>query len=245
MRTIGSTIFAIAVLFGTRASGQDMILAGQLRQLQVQHSEFVLIDVRASDDFQRQRIVGAVNLQEDRLSSAAWPQGEALIVYCGDARCPLSHAAAKKLMASGYQSVKVLYGGIVEWQRKGYPVEPRNADVLPEGADPRGTDAAGISPKDIWGKMQRHESVIIIDLRPVQEFTAGHLQGALNSPLEQLSTDSFVKGANIVVYDRLPDRSRKGVALLTGAGLSACMLSGGIAVWVRLGYPLVVGAKSN
>lgn len=80
---------------------QELVLAEKLRQLQADKDSFTLIDVRDAGDFQKRHIEGALNLSKDKINPADLPKGGRVTLYCGDARCPLSHAAAKTLIASG------------------------------------------------------------------------------------------------------------------------------------------------
>lgn len=237
--TIASVFIVFPVLAAATAFGQELVLAENLRQLQVDKGSFTLIDVRDPNDFQRHHIEGAINIPKDNIGTNDLPKGGRIILYCGDARCPLSHAAAKTLMTSGVEKVGVLYGGIDQWEKRGYPVSP----VSVANSKPQGDIEVG----ELQARLQVSAKIIIVDVRPIQDFAAGHLPGALSIPLEKLSAaiKTLGKASEIVVYDRLSQRSKAASQRLAEAGLTARTLSGGIGAWAMKGYPLEAGSQKG
>lgn len=245
MKVLSGLLLATASFLGSSGICQEMILAGQL---QAQKSSATLIDVRTSTDFQRQHIDGAVNIPKDTLSSVGFSKDALLVVYCNDVRCPLSHEAAKTLVTLGFRNVKVLYGGIAEWRKQGLTTVPLDGEISDARiGNTRASTPVELAPIELWNRLQRHDKMIILDLRPAREFSAGHLPGATSAPLEQLAdaTPSLSKTTEIVVYDRLPERSCIGAKQLTDTGFTAHALSGGVALWARSGYPLNVGMSGK
>jgi len=78
----------------------------------------VLIDVRQPEAFDADHIPGAVNipLAEIRRHDSRLAQAKTLVVYSKGWRDRLSLAAAKKLVALGYQNVRDYRGGLEDWQ---------------------------------------------------------------------------------------------------------------------------------
>jgi rhodanese-related sulfurtransferase len=246
MKASAACLFLAPLIFGAHAAGQQMVLADQLNLLQVSSSAFVLIDARPSIDFQHQHIDGALSIPPGDSLKTSWPKEQLLVIYCGDARCPLSHEAARRFVANGYQNVKILYGGFDEWRHKGYPVVPSDAAIQTDGGNHNEAVAENIRPIELTRQMKvLHNAVIILDLRSAQEFMAGHLPGALSIPLERLTPSAFANDKKVVVYDRLPERSLIGARMLMNAGVSAKVLLGGVAVWSQSGYPLIVGISGS
>ena len=229
-------VIMFPALAAATAYGQELVLTEKLRKLQADKDSFTLVDVRDTDEFQRRHIDGAINLPKDTIRADNLPKGVKIILYCGDARCSLSHAAAKTLMAAGVENVGVLYGGIAQWEKSGYPVSPASA----ENAKPQGDIDAG----ELQARMQESGAIVVVDVRPAKEFGAGHLPSTLSIPLEKLSkaVKTLRKSSEIVLYDRLPQRSKTAVRQLAEAGLAARSLSGGIGAWAMKGYPLEAGA---
>jgi len=83
--------------------------------------------------------------------------------------------------------------------------------------------------------------VTVLDVRPVEEFKAGHLPGAMNIPISQLKTklDEFDKSKEIVAYCRGPHcvLAFDAVEQLRAKGIKARRLDGGYPEWKLKGLP--------
>ena len=90
--------------------------------------------------------------------------------------------------------------------------------------------------------------VRLVDLRPVEEFEAGHLPGAQSVPLETLTATQLLRlkasfgDDEIVSYCRGPwcVAAREGVAKLARAGLAVKRLPAGVTEWRAQGLRLAV-----
>ena len=90
--------------------------------------------------------------------------------------------------------------------------------------------------------------VRIIDVRPVEEFRAGHIPGAVSFPLAQLKRRmaELPKGEDIVAYCRGPYcvLAVEAVERLRAKGYRALRLEAGIPDWRALGHPVVSGDET-
>ena len=89
--------------------------------------------------------------------------------------------------------------------------------------------------------------VVVIDVRPAEEFESGHLPGALSIPMAELEgrLESLPRGKPVVAfcrgpYCRLADRA---VDLLRHAGFEALRCADGIMEWRAAGQPLERAAE--
>lgn len=84
--------------------------------------------------------------------------------------------------------------------------------------------------------------VTVLDVRPPEEFAAGHLPGAVNIPVRELEKrlKELPKGKEVVAYCRGPYclMSYDAVALLRKKGLRARRLEAGLPEWRLAGFPL-------
>lgn len=84
--------------------------------------------------------------------------------------------------------------------------------------------------------------VIVLDVRPPEEYESGHLPGAINIPLKELEKrlDELDAGQEIVAYCRGPHcvLAFDAVAKLREKGLSAKRLEGGFPEWELEGLPV-------
>ena len=87
--------------------------------------------------------------------------------------------------------------------------------------------------------------VTVLDVRPEDEFSLGHLPGALNIPLRHLEArlGEMNPAHEIVAYCRGPYcvLSYEAVAQLRARGLNARRLEDGLPEWRAAGLPVVVG----
>jgi rhodanese-related sulfurtransferase len=108
---------------------------------------------------------------------------------------------------------------------------------------------AGIEPlsrAELVDRAQRGE-VVILDVRPAEEFAAGHIPGAVSAPLGELDriVSRLAKRKEIVAYCRGPYcvLAPQAVELLRRRGLRARRLADGMPEWRRAGLPVAVGEE--
>ena len=89
--------------------------------VEIQDSDYTLIDVRTQDEFDLGYIDGAINLdfysetfQNDILSL---PKNETIVLYCRTNN--RSSKTANILKENGFKEISVLEGGITEWVKNG------------------------------------------------------------------------------------------------------------------------------
>jgi cytochrome c oxidase cbb3-type subunit 3/ubiquinol-cytochrome c reductase cytochrome c subunit len=86
-------------------------------------AKLAILDARASSDYLREHIEGAVSVPfyDAERYVPDLPQDTWLIAYCG---CPHAESGklAKHLVDKGFKKVTVLDEGLGVWKRKGYPV---------------------------------------------------------------------------------------------------------------------------
>ena len=91
----------------------------------------------------------------------------------------------------------------------------------------------------------RDGSVTVLDVRPRDEFRAGHIPGARSIPVVELKRRlaELPKGREVVAYCRGPYcvYSYDAVAILRGAGRRARRLEEGLPEWREAGFPIEEG----
>jgi rhodanese-related sulfurtransferase len=196
-------------------------------------ADLTIIDVRPPDAYTQSHIQGAINALASSVQRAGLPRSNRIVVYCIEAECPLSTGAANSLIADGYPRVELLSGGFTEWIKKGYPVQTAANTFKVELKHAR-TEAKDALTQISGG------TLLPLDVRSAAEFSAGHVPHARSVPLERLDADMvrLPKGVQMLVYDRVPDRSRKALEKLTAAGFKVSELSGGLSAWVTRKLPL-------
>ncbi|MGZ6825307.1 MAG: ArsR/SmtB family transcription factor [Mycobacteriales bacterium] len=92
----------------------------------------------------------------------------------------------------------------------------------------------------------RDGEVVLLDVRPEAEFAAGHIQGAVSVPVDDLPrrVRALPKDASVVAYCRGPYcvYADDAVRALRRRGFRAARLEDGYPEWARAGLPVVRGA---
>jgi rhodanese-related sulfurtransferase len=93
----------------------------------------------------------------------------------------------------------------------------------------------------------RSGEAILIDVRPHEEYVAGHIPGALSIPVEDLASrlKELAKDREVVAYCRGPYcmLSADAVGLLARRGYRARRLEDGVLEWRAAGLKVVTGEK--
>ncbi len=102
-------------------------------------------------------------------------------------------------------------------------------------------DGESVITRDGLASRLGKKGLIVLDVRPREEFESGHLPGAVSAPLEELTEHlpRLPKDAQIVVYCRGPycAYSHAAVVLLRQRGFRASRLEDGLPEWEAAGYP--------
>lgn len=114
-------------------------------------SKVLVIDVRNDEAYAEGHLPMSISMPLAKLPGriAALPKDRTIVAYCGDITCQLSTRGALALAEMGFK-VQHLVGGILEWSRKGYPVE------ISRSAEPDQTIVSDRSEPELQ-EVQEHE----------------------------------------------------------------------------------------
>jgi rhodanese-related sulfurtransferase/predicted transcriptional regulator len=163
--------------------------------------------------------------------------------------------ASKQSVANASQHLQALHAaGLVSREREGNKVRyelagedvlklwltlrdtsaERLAEVERSARDFLGEEVEGIDRTELLKRMRRRE-VVVIDVRPEDEYEAGHIEGARSIPIEELKErlDELPKGHEGIAYCRGPFcvMANQAVRQLRDAGRSARRLDEGWPEW--------------
>ena len=89
-----------------------------------------------------------------------------------------------------------------------------------------------ISMSEGLARMESDENYILLDVRRVDEFEAGHIPGAVNLPNEEIGTEEIPslpdKAQTIYIYCRSGNRSKQAADKLLALGYTNLIEFGGI-----------------
>ncbi len=98
-----------------------------------------------------------------------------------------------------------------------------------------------LTAEELVAKLQK-KNLTLLDVRPKEEFTAGHLPDAINIPLEEIEEkmSDIVKDKEVIVYCRGPYciLAYEAVAKLRNEGITAYRLKDGFPEWKKQGLPI-------
>ena len=132
--TINSTVFAggktVPQIIGEAKSQTTEVTVEGVKKDMIAGRNFVLLDVRTSEEFKAGHLPKAVNISRGTLEfmiGKHYPLKDVeIVLYCRtDARAAL---CAKTLSDMGYTNVKNLKGAFKAWGEAGYPIYNRHGE---------------------------------------------------------------------------------------------------------------------
>lgn len=118
------------------------------------------------------------------------------------------------------------------------------------GSKREGPPYKKLSPPIAYEMMRDNPELLVIDLRPPQEFNGetGHLRRAYNIPLERLPFRLLEIGAfrddTILIYCKNDGCGEKGAGILFSSGFeNVVLMEGGIDKWIQDGFKTVLPAS--
>ncbi|WP_234554965.1 rhodanese-like domain-containing protein [Thermus caliditerrae] len=111
--------------------------------------------------------------------------------------------------------------------------------VLLAACGPKGS-YQNVGPEELYRALE--SGAVVVDVRTPQEFAAGHVPGAINLPVEAITSwaDQVPKDKPVYLYCRSGNRSRQAAEYLKKKGYTNLYnVEGGVLAIERAGYSLV------
>ncbi len=112
--------------------------------------------------------------------------------------------------------------------------------------DPDGLEGVDVETLD---QRVREGSVIVLDVRPPDEYAAGHIPGAISLPIPELEERlrELPRDREIVAYCRGPYClfSRQAVERLRSHGFRAYRMEAGVVEWEERGFPVAAASRGG
>ncbi len=103
----------IIVLLLTACGEQRYQVIDTNEAISIINNGAVLIDVRTTEEYNREHIPSAVNIPLDQINTVAYPKDTTIIVYCQAGT--RSRQAVETLANMGYTTLYELDGGLLNW----------------------------------------------------------------------------------------------------------------------------------
>jgi rhodanese-related sulfurtransferase len=117
----------------------------------------------------------------------------------------------------------------------GEPAAPAAAPVSAPVGSARDIDTAALATALEAG-------VVLLDVRTVEEFAGGHITGALNVPVGDLSARmgelEGYRGQELAIICHSGGRSARAASQLSAAGFTVANVLGGMSTWQSQGRPV-------
>jgi len=208
------------------------------------------IDVRERGEFARAQIAGTSPVNrgalELRLPVMVPDRRVPVVVCCDDGR--RSALSAGTLASMGYTDIRILTGGIDEWQRQGLPVrsgwgvhgKEYGERVAHDG------DVTHLSAVELARRRQAGEDVVVVDVRSREEYLRGHVPDTYHIPGGNLLLDAprlpLREETTLVVSCAGRTRGILGAQLLHDNGFTnVYALENGVMGWFLAGGDIATG----
>jgi rhodanese-related sulfurtransferase len=109
-----------------------------------------------------------------------------------------------------------------------------------------GDDIEELTKEELWQRLQRNDKLVVLDVRPQEEYEAGHIPGAVSIPLDELHkrVKELPKSKQIVAYCRGPlcALAPEAARYLKTKGYKVKRLVEGAPDWKAAGLPVDEGS---
>ena len=105
-----------------------------------------------------------------------------------------------------------------------------------------GGNVEELTKEELWRRIKRKDKLVVLDVRPREEYAAGHLPGAVSIPLDELEerVKELPKSKQVVAYCRGPlcALAPEAARFLKSRGYKVKRLAEGAPDWEAAGLPL-------
>ncbi len=198
--------------------------------MSVLQSRGMVVDTRTSDEYGRGSIPGTINIPNTRAfptwAGSLLPYDRELYLIVPEPDDPMFEELVRTLAGIGIDRVAGYFGSEVlgHWRKSGGELQ-----TIPM-----------VTLEQLTTRSRNGE--VLLDVRGVGEWDAGHVPGSLNLPVAQLEArlDEIPRGLPLIVHCQTGARAAIAASLLRAQGFEDVRLfRGGFAEWRAAGQPVV------
>jgi rhodanese-related sulfurtransferase len=101
----------------------NLISREELKEKLTKKEDIKLVFVLGAWQYQAKHIPGSLHLDTVEAALSTLRPDDEIIVYCSNEFCPASVSVYNFLVDAGFKNVRRYAGGILDWERAGYPLE--------------------------------------------------------------------------------------------------------------------------
>lgn len=201
-------------------------------------AELTLLDVRSFEDYDREHIVDSVNITPEEFSdSFRVDTHSTIIIIAENSKDTDINEIIEKLKEKKIENFKVLAGGMESWKQL-------VGSVVTYGNPESFVDQSKISyldPQSLNDALKKQVPVFIVDVRTADEFTRGHIAGAINIPFDDLEKrrSEITERKIIVVGINELQEFQASVQLYDMLLVSPYVMRGAMPAWESNNFPIV------
>lgn len=167
-----------------RAPKRVLILEGYVREARphegsastLYYGFYLLVDLRPPAEYDRAHLLGAINIPLGALERWIGRLPRNIPIYLYDATGEGALEVVRILRENGFVAARAIAGGLAGWREEVGDAFLVRADAA--AAPPRGTPRYG--QRTVGARRVARAYQVVVDLRPADEYAAGHIPGAVN-----------------------------------------------------------------
>ena len=220
--------------------GTQIVSIQDLNKWINQKAKLEIIDVRSTDEFAAEHIIGSTNIPFDSLQNNlnGLDKNTKTVFLDSDGNPDDQQFFSNFFKTNQLSNFYFLDGGFANWKSQIYP-------TISAGDFNSFTDRAKVTfieSDKLKELMGQNKNLLLIDVRKSDEFAGGHLKGAINIFMDDLENkrNQIPVGKQIVVYDNDGQWAYKAAVRLFDLGFfNALSLSDGLDTWKKKNYEVV------
>lgn len=207
------------------------------KKISTEKDKLALLDIRPFDSYIAEHIVDSINIPLDEFPVGQKIDAHSQIIVIGELADDNVAMAVEKLKGDDFDNVLVLAGGMESWkQLLGPTVTYGNPKSFVDQ-----NKVSYLDPEELNEALKSEVPLYIIDVRSGEEFTKGHVKGAVNIPFDDLEKrrNEVKERKAVIVGSNELQEFQASVQLFDMIMISPFVMRQAMPGWESKGFPLV------
>ncbi|MBN2627879.1 MAG: CoA-disulfide reductase, partial [Spirochaetales bacterium] len=217
-----------------RISGYSPLITAAELENAIADKKVLFLDIRDVFTFRKAHVEGSINIAAEQvLSQLASLEKDVPVIVCDDTG-KVAHRVVRSLMLDGFKDVTFIGGGYQSLERyeRALGYQMLQVGLSPLEAKSLEEESVAYEAENENGSATIEEAgKIVVDVRTPEEYRMGAYPGAVNIPLDELTSrieELGDKNREIILYCASGARSAYAVRFLVNEGFSNITNGGGI-----------------